>query len=367
MPFIARPVNVLPCKSSTTAPSSTTNRPVPASTAWSPVDSEGIRSVQPARTTSVVTADSGVAASSSAAPSRTSTNPASASAAACAVPDPVNTRPPASTSYNSRSMRMLAPSASATVVVPTNPADPPSDEADASAHVPSTSRRNGRSPAESRFPKKTDDPASTSNDDDASCTGRARCSVPSGHARSGPGARRNVPFVTAASGTSPAPNASAVSSDSIADCTGIVASAASAPDAEQRKTFVAPTVPSPSTVSVVNVPSCRVASMILPPPSTATDAQLESPPTKKDVPERVSVPGTVSVNARERPTPPRTANDRFVPLHTSESMTLNRSVPDTSASAVRFAVTEATSAVTHTLPVHERTFSTTGKPRVGSP
>ena len=367
MPFIARPVNVLPCKSSTTAPSSTTNRPVPDSTAWSPVCSEGIRNVQPARTTSAVTADSGVAASSSVAPSRTSTNPASASAAACAVPGPVNTRPPASTSCNSRSMRRLAPSASATVVVPTNPADPPAGEADANTHVPSTSRRNGCSPAESRIPRKTDVPASTSTDEDVRSTGHAKCSVPSGHARSEPGTSRSAPFVTAASGTSRAPNASAVSSDSVADCTGIVASAASAPDVEQRRTFVAPVVPFPSTVSMVNVPSCRVASMILPPPCTTTDAQLESPPTKKDVPESVSVPGTVSVNAKERPTPPRTPNDRFVQLQTRESMTLNRSVPDTSASAVKFAVTEATSAVTHTLSVHERTFSTCGKPSVGSP
>ena len=39
-----------------------------------------------------------------------------------------------------------------------------------------------------------------------------------------------------------------------------------APDVEQRRTFVAPVVPFPSTVNVVNVPSCRVASMILPPP-----------------------------------------------------------------------------------------------------
>ena len=103
--------------------------------------------------------------------------------------------------------------------------------------------------------------------------------MPSGQAHIGLGERRSAPFVTAASGTSPAPNDSAVSRTSVAARTGIVSSAASAPDAAQRKVFVAYGVPSPSTVSFVNTPSRRVASRSFPPPRIATDAQLVRPPT----------------------------------------------------------------------------------------
>ena len=128
------------------------------------------------------------------------------------------------------------------------------------------------------MPKKTDASASTTSDDAESRTGRARCSVPSGHPHKGLGDRRSAPFVSAASGTFPAPKVSAVSRTRVDDRTGIVSSEVNAPDTEQRSTLVALIVSPPSTVNDANALSRREMERIFPPPRIATDTQLEIPP-----------------------------------------------------------------------------------------